>query len=817
MEAFFNGEDITALEKGISWDPSLFNTDRDGNANLHPLGANSTAPTRGNSPAPSLKDSQPTNNEQEDRDLAKALAMSTEQEPFGGWVQQQETGTISNGGAEFRKIGPETEQQHREGQWGMVLHNSSELIPDVSIEDRFQHEVDTAPRFLKHTLDGDYISNLITICNSIPVAREAFLVAGKPLADYGYEAEWWKGASIAKPRIVDTEAGTAEDQETDTFDEFVAELHRLTAFFDSSARVYASVGGLTETKAMRDRKFVSDKASSLENFLLTFAAMAEAEGGEQADQIAGLFMTRVRQIGDDNRDKTTVLELKSSCPDTVSEESKPDLLACLDRLVWNTDSDEADPTQFCLERPANILVMRIDQEDKSASHLNVIVPPTLVMDKYLEENVPATRDLREQLVQYKSRIKKITDVENKLKYWSKDGKQLDSQQLLKHTHGHFSGQNRKVVDDTDKTNSVSLSADQPPHYQDVAKQLETVMASIDAKLKILAEEKAKAKKVISDSSKTTISSLEGQESQYRYTLRGVATKPNITYVLRPKASEEDGAQATEHNEEMKDVVPSVQDEENTTPVGFQWWRIDYEVSGQTAKITRNKADDFDVIRAVELEHNSALLVYASDDAVDDVDPSELPLPLKDFIRRDNEEFQANIEATKRNPPPPYQPQASDQQWDGVRPSVESRERDDDNDSNSSMVAQHNGNDYERREHINIMDNTDDQMQTYLNSMPENISYMDGVDPNADPEPIDIHLDDLEPSSSTQVDYLDGSGDREMEEKKGMPSLIPAPGTSTNQLPAMDTSEDIDMSGMGESQDLGVGGATSHVEQVRKGG
>lgn len=580
--------------------------------------------------------------------------------PYGGWEQQQETGTIGQNGMELRRIGPATKEEHTEQRWGMVLHNASEVIPDVPIEERVQLQGDHAPRFLKHTLDGDYTPNLITICHSIPMAREAFLLAASPIADYGHDANWWKGAAVSKPRIVHTDGEIAADQDTDSSDEFMAELQRLTAFLDCSARVYASVGGLLETKAIKDRT----STPKMESFLNSYTAIVGARGGDQADQIAGLFNTRAALIGglDSDKDSTTVLTLKSSCADSVAEDSKPDLTECLDKMVWNTDADEDEPRQFCLERPANILVMRLDQEDRSASHLNITVPATLVMDKYIEENVPATRALREQLIQSKRRIKKITDVEKKLMYWTRDGQQLDSRQLLKHTHAHFSGQNRRDVDQADKTNNASVSIDQPGHYQNIADQLRTVMASIDEKLEILAEEKAKAQKAISELSKSTIPALEGQEAQYRYTLRGVATKPHITYVLRPKTAEEGQGQATEHNEEMQDAPASVYDEENTTPTGFQWWRIDYEVAGQTAKVTRSKADDFDVIRAVELEHNSALLVYASDDAVDDLEPSELPAPLQDFIQRDNEQLYVDIEASKRNAPPPYQVSNPFPQW-----------------------------------------------------------------------------------------------------------------------------------------------------------
>ena len=833
LNAILEGEEITKLEQSISWDPALMTADRDGNTNLHPLGA-SAAPTRGNSPAPSLKDSAPGTAERADADLARALAESERQDPpyeppYGGW-KQQESGTMNKDGTELKKVGPETRKEYDQHQWGMVVHGASELVPDVAIEDRVQGEGDGAPRFLKHLPDGDYTPSLITICHSIPVAREAFLLAGQTRSDYGYDADWWKGASIPKPRIITTADGSAADSETDRYDEFVAELQRLTAFLDSSNRVYASTGGLTQTDVMQNGPLTARSTSLLDLFMDTYTEVVGSRvGPEQAEQIAGLFTTRAGTIGQSGQseDKTSVLEIKINCADDVADDLKPDLSEYLDKLVWDTDSTE--PVENYVERPAEILVMKLRQENKSATHLNVRIPANLVMDKYLKENVPATRALREQIVQSKRRIKKITDIEERLQFWKRDNRPplLDTRQLLKHTHGHFSGQNRWDADQADKTNNVALAGERPPHYDDVARQLETVMASIDEKLKVLAEEKQKARRAISDLSKTTPQELAGQELQYRYTLRGVATKPHITYVLRPKSAEDHEIEATEHNETMEDAHNINTDEENTTPAGMQWWRIEYEVFGQTAKIRRTKAEDYDVLRAVELENDAALVVYANDES-NDVDFSELPQPLEEFIRKDNEQLLADIDASKRNPPPPYQdlgaPAASagtldgDVQWGGVPLALdEVNERDDDQDSTR---AQHDGADYVADpDVVSIVGSHKPAsltMNEWLSSSDAYDSYPSAVNgsvrldfDSTDPEPVDINLDDV------ADDSVGNNAEMEMQEKKGMPSLIP---TQQRHDVTTEITSDQNMSGMGASQDLGVGGAVAHSEDsTTKGG
>lgn len=104
--------------------------------------------------------------------------------------------------------------------------------------------------------------------------------------------------------------------------------------------------------------------------------------------------------------------------------------------------------------------------------------------------------------------------------------------------------------------------------------------------------------------------LEGGVLRHRYTLRGVSTKPHVTYVLRPKSDTADqGPDADMFSD-------------GDAPEGMQWWRIEYDVTfnGPKTLVTRSTEDD--VLRAVELEHNQALLVYASDNAINHPESQE---------------------------------------------------------------------------------------------------------------------------------------------------------------------------------------------------
>jgi hypothetical protein len=84
-------------------------------------------------------------------------------------------------------------------------------------------------------------------------------------------------------------------------------------------------------------------------------------------------------------------------------------------------------------------------------------------------------------------------------------------------------------------------------------------------------------------------------------------------------------------------------DDEDAPEGMQWWRIEYDVQVNGAKVIKTKSTQDDVIRAVELEHNQALLVYASDQAISDEHEVELSSALDEFIYHDDEYFNSELQ------------------------------------------------------------------------------------------------------------------------------------------------------------------------------
>ena len=646
MNAFFDGEDISKDEEATQWNEGLFHTGRDGEMNndpqqhlLRPL-ASSAAATRPNSPAPSNRSNlHPATKQEEDEDIQRALAMS--QNEFGGGFQQ-ESGVVGPSGQVF---GPANREYYEKDQWALVpstgAYETSEIVPDVDVEQRIHAPGE--PRMLKQMPNGDYTPNLLTICNAIHGAREALLMREHAQVSYGQDGDWWKGHPISMPKIVNVDDGSAAEPESDDQDELLAEVQRLMAFLGASNRSYGSIGALTQTNAIKRTSPASTRSRTLlELFLQNWAAAASSKS-KNADDVIGLFSTTVGTNAAEGMDTPdmSLIDLQV----TIGEGSKGDLFELLDGLLWDTDAENSTMSDNYIERPADVLVMRVYQANAAAaSQLRVEVPPQFHVDKYLKDNIATTRATRLDMAKGKKRIAKIEEIEKKLKTWKhpKKNEQLDASLLLKHTLGHFSGQNRIDAAKADKTNDATVVDEMdanPPHYEEIAQKLEKVIANIDSKLVTLAQEKEKTRKAISDMSKAPPPGLQPEELKHRYTLCGVATKPSTTYVLYPTDSEPD--------DEMVD--------DDTTPRGMRWWRLEYEVSatGSGAKVTKTKTADYDVIRAVELEHSSALLVYASDAALSP--PSEallLPRPLQDFVDRDNELFAAELQ-TEKNKPPAY--------------------------------------------------------------------------------------------------------------------------------------------------------------------
>nr|POE56749.1 hypothetical protein CFP56_33721 [Quercus suber] len=634
--ALFDGEDISAIEQSQTWDDSMFSSgDRYGNhdadQNLRPLGT--TAPNT-REPSPGRGTLHPVSKEQEDADLMAALAAS--QGDLNTF--QQESGIVRRDGTEAQ-FGPATKAHYDSSQWAMVRTSQealSEVIPDVDVEGR--KAVLGEPRMLKQVPGGDYMANLITIMHGIPLARETMLMREFVRPSYGHDPDWWKGHSISMPKIVHVDDGTPTET-LEVYDDFLAEVQRLMAALDSSSRAYVSPGALTQTDAIKNHSPENTRSKTLLELFLCQYHLAMNSKLKTYYQAKHLFTSIIpsSELKDDIPEHP-VFDL----PVTATSDEPAELYELLDDLLWKGDTSDMETPSRYVESAADVLVMHL--HNHTADRLGASIPATLYMDRYQKEQTNATVGIRKEIAKGKERVRKIGDVEKMLTAWKHPQKNeaVDARAMLKHTHAHFSG--RREADA--QSNGIPTSDKElpsPPHHGEVAQQLADVMESIDAKLAALSSEKERIRKLLGEMTKSPLPGTPVENLKHRYHLVGLATKPNITYLLRPV-------------EEDEDDLDGMRDEQDSTPAGMQWWRLEYQVHPHasalgSARLARTKAPDYDVLRAVELEHHAALLVYASDLAMDPRQLDDLlPSPLEEFLDTDDALYREEREAALRDPP-----------------------------------------------------------------------------------------------------------------------------------------------------------------------
>lgn len=442
--------------------------------NLQPLGS-SAAPTRGTSPVPSLR--QPSSKAEEDADMQQALAAS-----------QQGQSSVTYNDANFR---PATKSHYDPSNWAMTTttsaidsHQSNEIIPDLEPHER-QNQAGE-PRFVKQLTSGDYLPNLLTIAHSIPLARRALLLPHKEYSSYGSDSEWWKGHAIRLPRIVSTVDGAPMEPANSEKDEVVAEMQRLMALLDASSRSYGSaefLASLISSAAIKS--LLPDySTTALDRSLQIWEDAASAADTEHSAESA-VFHSLIGTTSPEGMGTPDLWSL----PLCVNTDAEPtvNLAEVMDNTLWDMDADEEAFCDNFMERCADVLPMRLTQADSSKETLNVIIPATLYVDKYLKENVDATRDIRKQMAQSKKKMEKIETVQFKLRNFKQPQRAsfLDTASLLKHSINYFSGETRKTLLEEREAAGAGGEIDIPPppeHHSVIAEQLSAVYREVEAKL-----------------------------------------------------------------------------------------------------------------------------------------------------------------------------------------------------------------------------------------------------------------------------------------------------------------------------------------------
>ncbi|OCK85488.1 hypothetical protein K432DRAFT_377611 [Lepidopterella palustris CBS 459.81] len=560
----------------------------------------------------------------------------------------QETGITGNNRPYF---GPATKSHYDNNDWALVATGTStlEFIPDVEPAQRKRQ--DDEPVFIKPLPNGDYFPALITILHSIPSARNAFLCPLEVSSDYGHDANWWTGTSISlsEPTEIGFERTTNPDLE------LIHETQRIMAFLDRTDRAYGSVESMCLLKGWVRAGDMLNSYNPPDFHRFLFAWDSAIENQVPDYNTDGLFRSTVNANGRIQGSlflDTTVVHLNPG--ESIS------LYDVLDSNLFNDDG-----CAF-VTKPSNVFILKLTQSNANASRLDVNIPATLYADRYLEENSQAIMAMRQDVMRCEEEIARIEKKRARIKAprFDKNGNPVDGLVLLKTSMLAYK--------------PVEGEPENPDHTATVQK-LQAIVENVERKLKDLDEQTKRAHEAIerissifrgpignptkthpgkpddkptdktgensvkvdrradedmemfSDQSPSKIDSLKA-----RYRLMGVSTESNIIYIRRPATSPTSNT----------DGEPSK---------SWQWWRIDYTYTSSRPVINRAKVDEETVLRKASEDCSTALLVYASDTAIEaQLEP--LPKALEDFVKRDNvaflEELQSADNRTWRDDLPP---------------------------------------------------------------------------------------------------------------------------------------------------------------------
>ena len=494
---------------------------------------------------------------------------------------------------------------------------------------------------------------------------------------YGYDSEWWSGTRIVAPRIVSYDDGVVPQSD---LDDFVYETQRLMAFLDGTIRSYGSADVLADMDCYRTCNADTELSQFFQTWICAALGLAPNEPLTQIFSSVALKNPR--------NTRAQVSHKEFACLEPNHRLGQETLYDTLDTAIWCDDPD-LPLDDVWIEHIGPIFTMRVhDSEPNPAlkrEKVDVRIPATWYPDRYLESCKQLSRDLRARRLDLSREIHRLQLLQNRCSTQAGPNGPLDVQKTLLEA---AKAAERAVKDKTlpnglhEENGLLSLNTSPTPDAKGdrCAQELRRLVERIDKKMRSLEEQKERTHEVYrSVAQQLTHPSPDPEEPPtHKYTLRGVSTKPHITYVLRPVI--EDLMDISGEGNEGVSGEPNGTSEDKAA---WQWWRISFsdeeshsstelpvhgpptqaEVhvtgtsvdvgGGQFSECSRKiqqpenrscfsvrKVREVEVLKAAREESNSVLLVYADEDAVK-LDPSQIPdltPELRAFVDLDNEAF-----------------------------------------------------------------------------------------------------------------------------------------------------------------------------------
>jgi hypothetical protein len=562
----------------------------------------------------------------------------------------QENGVTSTG-AQF---GPAQREYYEPSNWALTTFSTAREIIDHPPPSK-RRRIDDEPAFLRGPKETDYLAPLLTIYHSIPLAREAMLMPSLKIHAYGHENSWWSGTTDENVKALSTDSTLRVDRDECNV---LAEVQCLMAFLDRTDRAYGSVDALADLQKVRR----SDDSSS---FLRVMQAWSTAAlGQDPSEQLTQVFTsTAVKDDGSGRQEENMV------CVEPyINPALGQTLVDILDTTVWDDERGNID--DVWIDHAAEIFTIHIRDPNPGEADLNLNLDPVWYPDRYMHKCREATMQIRKQLQHIRREIEQCTAIQRRYDIAKvPDSRVLMTREVLdaaakasagvigkkSSSHGLYDGQG-----------AISEDTVSPADVEEVRQELQSILQRIEQKSQQLEQRKAGLRLTMRQiASQLTRPTPESPDlPRCKYTLQGVSTKPNITYVRRPSQDLlhlDDEESSSEDPESQWWKMAWLQDEDGTAaPVAGPITREQAEAGQNNAlnpsaaaadgsrPYTVLKVTEKEVLEAVRSEHQSVLLVYANENAMR-FKGSELSLPLRRFVEHDNQAFSEELREEESTP------------------------------------------------------------------------------------------------------------------------------------------------------------------------
>ncbi|KAG9783072.1 hypothetical protein HRR83_002015 [Exophiala dermatitidis] len=577
--------------------------------------------------------------EQEDMNdhaLQRAMAESLRQN-----LPAQENGVTGTG----THFGPAVRDYYDPSNWAMTTFSTSREVVDHPPPSK-RRRVGDEPAFLRGSKETDYLGPLLTIYHSIPLAREALLMASLKVHNYGYEENWWSGSTNENTKALATDSTLQIDKDECNL---LAEVQCLMAFLDHTNRAYGSVDALADLQAVRGTQGEVCYLRWLTAWTNTALHQAPQEPLTQVFTTTAMKNPGVSDSPPQARSLCYVQAPTNRFPGET-------IVHVLDQTVWNDDMGNLD--DVWIDHCADVFTVQIhDPQNSGEGGLDLTVDPLWFPDRYMYECREVMQRIRKQLQLVRREIEQCANIQRRCEvYKLPDNRVLKVREVLDaaaKTASIAQGQESAAIGlSTDLMSSKANSLAQADVEQ-IRSDLNNIVQRIEQKVQSLEQRKtellAKSRQIALQLTHPTPESPNLPNR--KYTLQGVSTKSDIVYVRLPN----------------KDLI-QLSEDQDSSDAEYQWWRCSWQqhsnqsLSASTTvmgPVTQAQADraqtqhdhdedssqpysvrrvnEGEVLDAAKNEHSSVLLVYASENALR-FKGSDLSRPLRFFVDRDNQSF-----------------------------------------------------------------------------------------------------------------------------------------------------------------------------------